>query len=59
MAHFRAYAVQFNGNFDGYHSLNCSDDEDVIGKARLLSDSSAIELWSGERFITRLEQKSK
>jgi len=36
-----------------------SDDEDVIGKARLLSDSSAIELWSGERFITRLEQKSK
>jgi hypothetical protein len=59
MTHYRAYAVQFDGNFDGYQSLNCSDDEDAIGKARRLSDSSAIELWSGERFITRLEQKSK
>jgi hypothetical protein len=59
MTHYRAYAVQFDGNFDGYQSLNCADDEDAIGKARRLVDRSAIELWSGERFITRLEHKSK
>ena len=59
MTHYRAYAVQFDGDFDGYQSLNCADDEDAIGKARQLAGSSAIELWSGERFITRLEHKSK
>jgi hypothetical protein len=50
--------VQFDGNFDGYQSLNCTDDEDAIDQARRLADSGAIELWSGERFITRLEHKS-
>jgi hypothetical protein len=53
MAHYRAYAVRSDGNFDGYESLTCADDDDAIGKAKPLADSSAIELWSGERFITR------
>jgi len=59
LAHYRAYAVRFDGNFDGYESLTCADDIDAIGKAKRLADSSTIELWSGERFITRLEHKSK
>ena len=59
MTHYRAYAVQFDGDFDGYQSLNCADDEDAIVKARQLAERSAIELWSGERFITRLEHKSR
>ena len=59
MVHYRAYAVRFDGNFDGYEALTCLDDDDAIGKAKRLADSTAIELWSGERFITRLEHKSK
>jgi hypothetical protein len=39
--------------------MNCVDDDEAIGRARRLADKSAIELWSGERFITRLEHKSK
>jgi hypothetical protein len=58
MAHYRAYAVRFDGNFDGYEPLNC-DDDDAIGRAIRLSNNSAIELWTGERFVTRLEHKSK
>jgi hypothetical protein len=58
MATYRAYAVWPDGNFDGYEALNCTNDDDAIGKARRLVDNSAIELWSGERFITRLERKS-
>lgn len=27
MVHYRAYAVRFDGNFDGYESLNCADDD--------------------------------
>ena len=34
MAHYRAYAVRFDGNFDGYESLSCTDDDEAIGKAR-------------------------
>jgi hypothetical protein len=53
MSHYRAYAVRFNGDFDGYLSLVYADDEDAIFKARRLADYSAIELWTGERFVTR------
>jgi hypothetical protein len=59
MAHYRAYAVRFDGNFDGYEALNCADDDEAIGRATRLSSNCAIELWTGERFVTRLEQKSK
>jgi hypothetical protein len=59
MARYRAYAVRSDGNFDGYESLNCADDAEAIGSATRLSSNSAIELWTGERFVTRLEQKSK
>jgi hypothetical protein len=59
MKNYRAYAVWPNGNFEGYEALICVDDDDAIGRARRLADKSAIELWSGERFITRLEHKSK
>jgi hypothetical protein len=56
--HYRAYAVQFDGNFDGYEPLTFVADNDAIGKAQQLASSSAIELWSGERFVTPLERKS-
>ena len=55
MAHYRAYAVQFDGNFDGYELLNCDDDAEAIGEAQRLANNSAIELWSGERFVARME----
>ena len=58
MAHYRAYAVQFDGNFDGYESLSCDDDAEAIGEAQRLANNSAIELWSGERFVARMECKS-
>jgi hypothetical protein len=59
MKNYRAYAVWPNGSFEGYEALICVDDDEAIGAARRLADKSAIELWSGERFITRLEHKSK
>ena len=59
MTPYRAYAVRPNGNFDGYQALVCTDDDEAIDTARHLTDSSAIELWTGERFVTRMEHKSK
>jgi len=59
MARYRAYAVQFDGNFDGYESLSCDDDDEAIREAQRLANNSAVELWSGERFVARMECKSK
>ena len=59
MTDYRAYAVWPNGNFDGYKALACADDDEAIGTIRSLTDASAVELWTGERFVTRLERKSK
>ena len=59
MARYRVYAVQFDGNFDGYETLSCSDDVEAIGEAQRLANNSAIEVWSGERFVARMECKSK
>ncbi len=58
MASYRVYAVQFDGNFDGYETLSCSDDDEAIGEAQRLANNSAIEVWSGERFVARMECRS-
>ena len=57
MTIYRAYAVRFDGNFSGYEALICADDNDATVKARGLTQNSAIELWTGERFVTRLEHR--
>ena len=59
MTSYRAYAVRPNGNFDGYKALICANDDEAIVTARCLTDASAIELWTSERFVTRMEHKSK
>jgi hypothetical protein len=60
MADYRAYTVGLDGHFVGYEPLVCVDDSEATDKARRLVDGHDIELWCGERFVTRLEaSKSK
>ena len=59
MARYRVYAVQFDGNFDGYETLSCNDDGEALFEAQRLANNTAIEVWSGERFVARMECKSK
>ncbi len=58
MARYRVYAVQFDGNFDGYETLSCNDDVEAIGEAQRIANNSAIEIWTGERFVARMERKA-
>jgi hypothetical protein len=37
--------------------LSCAGDAEAIEQARRLLKSQDIELWSGDRFIVRLERK--
>jgi hypothetical protein len=59
MTEYRAYTVGHDGHFIGFKPLVCADDSEAIERANRLVDGYDIELWSGERFIIRLEPKKK
>jgi hypothetical protein len=55
MADYRAYTLGLYGRFIGFEALVCADDAEAIEKAKLLVGDRSIELWSGPRFIIRLD----
>jgi hypothetical protein len=55
---YRAYSVDHDGQFVGFEALICTDDAEAIEKAKRLVYGYAIELWSGDRLVTRLEAKT-
>jgi hypothetical protein len=55
MAEYRAYLVGSDGHFIGVKPLVCENDAEAIESAKGLVDSHDIELWSGQRFVTRLK----
>ena len=59
MAEYRAYTVGTDGHFIGSTPLVCTDDADAIEQAKQLLDGLVIEVWSGERMVTRLGPKKK
>jgi len=56
MAEYRAYMMGEDGHFVCSRAFICDDDADATTWARQLIDGHDIELWSGERFVIRLEQ---
>jgi len=58
VADYRAYFVGSDGHFVRFVGLSCSDDAEAIEQARRLIESQDIELWSGNRFIVRLQKNS-
>ena len=59
MVEYRAYLVDHDGHFVSLEPLLCTDDAEAIEKAKRLAGRFAIEVWSGERLVTRLEAKTK
>jgi hypothetical protein len=45
--------------FRWLRGADCTDDAEAIEKAKRLVHGYAIELWSGDRLVTRLEAKTK
>jgi hypothetical protein len=54
---YRAYFVGNDGHFVSFEGLSCADDAEAIAQAQRLVGNQDIELWSGERFIIRLQCK--
>jgi predicted Zn finger-like uncharacterized protein len=56
---YRAYVVGHDGHFIDVEAMVCTDDAEAIEKAQRLADHFAVEIWSGERFVIRLEATTK
>jgi hypothetical protein len=56
MADYRDYLVGNDGHFINFRAYCCADDTEAIEWAKQLVGPFPVELWSGERFIKRLEQ---
>jgi hypothetical protein len=54
---YRAYTVGLDGRFIGFKALVCADDAEATDQVKHLVDGYDVELWSGDRFITRLGHK--
>jgi hypothetical protein len=59
MPEYRAYQVGLDGHFVGFEPLVCTDDDQATERARRLVDGHDVELWSGPRFVTRLNRDGK
>jgi hypothetical protein len=59
MAEYRAYTVGRDGHFVGVKTLTGADDAEAIDKAKPFVDGHDIELWNGDRLVTRLETSTK
>ena len=59
MAEYRANFIRHDGHIAGQTPLVCSDDAEAIGQAKQLVGGFVIELWGGDRVVTRLEAKTK
>jgi hypothetical protein len=59
MPEYRAYTLGDDGHFIGYEPLVCPDDAEAIEKAKRFVNGRDVELWSGPRFVIKLECKPK
>ena len=56
---YRAYTIGPDGHITASRAFKCADDSDAIVWAKQLIDGYDIELWSGERFVARVEHQEK
>jgi len=57
VAEYRAYTIGHDGHFVSFEGFTARDDDDAIAAAQRLATDRDIELWSGDRFIVRLDRK--
>ena len=58
MIEYRAYALDSEGHIASSAPLVCRDDTEAIAKARESHGDRAIEVWSGERFVAKLNTET-
>jgi hypothetical protein len=59
MTNYRIVSVDDAGKVSSQRSFACANDDDAIVWARQLLDKTSVELWSGARFIARIEPEAR
>lgn len=54
MGEYRVYEIGDDGHIVKSTPLFCEDDREAIERASELAKGHIVEIWSGERFVTRL-----
>jgi len=52
---YRAYVMDKDGHIAGFRAFVCGSDADATIWAKQLVDGHGVELWSGDRLVTRLD----
>jgi hypothetical protein len=55
VSEYRAYIIGGDGHFAGFRAFVCGSDSDATVWAKQLVDGHDVELWSGDRLVTRLK----
>ena len=56
MTHYRVYRIGDDGHIKGVEHVECGSDEEARAAAiNLKRNCSAMEVWSGKRFVTRID----
>lgn len=58
MSHYRIVTINHDGKLGRHRGFVCDDDDDAIVWAKQLVDEAPVELWTGARFVARLEPRS-
>jgi hypothetical protein len=54
MPHYRVYTTTTDGHVTAPATVvECTDDQEAIGKAANLANGKSVELWEGARLIVR------
>ena len=59
MANYRTVTIDKAGNVNRHRDFVCDNDDDAIVWAKHSVDDAPVELWSGARFVTRLEPRTR
>jgi hypothetical protein len=58
MIEYRAYAIGSDGHIAKAIPLVCDGDNQAIEQAKKALQGHTIEVWSGNRFVTRIDLES-
>jgi hypothetical protein len=58
MANYRIVTIEKAGNLGRHRGFVCNNDEDAIVWAKQLKSEKPTEVWSGARFIARIESET-
>ncbi len=59
MSEYRAYVIGHDGHIASFRAFVCGSDADATVWAKQLVDGHDVELWSGDRLVTRLNSTGK